>query len=58
MVACDNGKLIRVHADALNDQGRVSKGVRLVKLDNNEKVSVVSCVVRENEEEAEEATES
>ena len=58
LVACDNGKLIRVHADALNDQGRVSKGVRLVKLDNNEKVSVVSCVVRENEEEAEEATES
>lgn len=54
LVACDNGKLIRVHANSINDIGRVSKGVRLVKLEGDEQVTVVNCVVRETEEEKDE----
>ena len=50
LVACDNGKLIRIHADALGDQGRVSKGARLVKLENGEQISVASAVVRSDDE--------
>ena len=55
LVACDNGKLIRVHADAFRSIGRTSKGNKLVNLEPHESVSCVNTVLRQDSEEAEEA---
>lgn len=57
LVACDNGKLIRVHADAFRDQGRSSKGVILVNLDGHESVVGASTVVRDEDNVSEESNE-
>ena len=48
LVACDNGKLIRVHADAFRDMNRGSKGTKLVNLEGHESVVGASTVVRDD----------
>lgn len=50
LVACDNGKLIRVHADTINDKGRTAKGVKLITLEENESVTCVNAVPRQDED--------
>ena len=56
LVACDNGKLIRVHSDSFRSQSRGSRGQNLVNLEGNESVVGASSVVRDdNESEKEKA---
>ena len=57
LVACDNGKLIRVHADSFRDISRSSRGTVLVNLEGNESVVGASTVLRDtsNDEPASEA---
>lgn len=49
LVACDNGKLIRVHSDVFRNTGRSSKGVILVNLEGHESVVGASRVVRDED---------
>ena len=49
LVACNNGKLIRIPADSIKDTGRTSKGVRIVKLGEGEEVSCVNAVFKTDE---------
>lgn len=46
LVACNNGKLIRIPADSIKDSGRTAKGVRIVKLGEGEEVSCVNAVFK------------
>ena len=58
LVACDNGKLIRVHADAFRDMSRSSKGMKLVSLEGAESVVGASTVVRDDDDNKDKATET
>ena len=50
LIACDNGKLIRVHADSIRDMSKTAKGVRVIKLEDGENVSCVNAVPRQDED--------
>lgn len=54
LVACNNGKLIRIHSDAFRIMGRNSRGNKLVNLDPHEEVVCANAVVRDSKEEEEE----
>jgi DNA gyrase subunit A len=45
-----NGVVIRTSVDKIREMGRVTQGVRLIKLDNGDKVADVAKVVKEDEE--------
>ncbi len=47
MIITDKGKLIRLNAKAIRVIGRNTQGVRLISLDNDEKVSGIAKVVEE-----------
>jgi len=52
IVACSNGKMIRIPADSVKEVQRVSRGVRMVDLNsaNNEEVVTVSSAIREDDD--------
>ena len=45
-----NGVVIRTSVDKIREMGRVTQGVRLIKLDHGDKVADVAKVVKEDEE--------
>lgn len=49
LVACDNGKVIRIHSDTFRNMGRNSIGVKLVNLANEESVVGIAPVVKEDD---------
>ena len=57
MLITDNGMIIRMDVDTISEMGRVTKGVRLINLKNDNKVASISIVEKE-EESTEENTET
>ncbi|MGN0023634.1 MAG: DNA gyrase subunit A [Elusimicrobiaceae bacterium] len=53
MVITEKGMAIRIRCEEIRSVGRNAQGVRLVRLDENDKISRVAPVVKEEEEKAE-----
>ena len=51
MIITENGIIIRMSVDAISQMGRVTKGVRLINLKENNKVASISILDKENIEE-------
>ena len=49
LTVCDNGKIIRVNSTDIRATSRVAKGVRIVKLKDNENVLCVTASVKTEE---------
>lgn len=56
MIITDSGIIIRLPIDQISTTGRVAQGVKLINLKDNQKVSTVT-VIKHNEDEQEEVTE-
>lgn len=54
MIITDNGIIIRISIDQISIMGRVTQGVRLINLKDNQKVSTVAKIQKENENNSEE----
>ncbi len=54
MVITEKGMAIRIRCEEIRSVGRNAQGVRLVRLDDNDKISRVAPVVKEEEEKPEE----
>ena len=54
MIITDTGTIIRIHADEISSIGRSTKGVIIMRTDDNAKVVTVSVTPREEDEEVEE----
>ena len=51
MIITENGIIIRMSVDAISQMGRVTKGVRLINLKENNKVASISILDKEEIEE-------
>jgi len=51
MIITDNGIIIRLPIDQVSLMGRVTQGVRLINLKENQKVSTVTKIQKESDEE-------
>lgn len=51
MIMTQNGITIRMRVDSISIIGRNTQGVRLVRLEEGDKVSAVACVVKDDDEE-------
>ncbi|MBR2578610.1 MAG: DNA gyrase subunit A [Clostridia bacterium] len=51
----DSGVIIRMHADSIRKCSRPSKGVKVMRLGEENKVVVVACVPRDDDEEVDES---
>ena len=58
MIITDNGTIIRMDVDSISQMGRVTKGVRLINLKDNNKVASISIVDKEEIDETEETKEN
>ena len=54
MIITDTGTIIRIHADEISSIGRSTKGIIIMRTDDNAKVVTVSVTPREEDEEVEE----
>ncbi len=54
MIITEFGKIIRVHASEIREAGRSTQGVRLLRLDEGDKVAAAAGISEEAEEEKEE----
>ena len=54
MIITNNGMIIRMDVANISKMGRVTKGVRLINLKDNNKVASISIVEKEDEEEQQE----
>ena len=50
MIITDTGTIIRIHADEISSIGRSTKGVIIMRTDDNAKIVTVSITPREDEE--------
>jgi DNA gyrase subunit A len=57
IIVTNNGVVIRQSVEKIREMGRVTQGVRLIKLDSGDKVADVAKIVKD-EDEAAEAAES
>jgi DNA gyrase subunit A len=51
MIITEHGKVIRVHANEIREAGRSTQGVRLLKLDEGDRVAAAAVIQEENGEE-------
>ena len=58
IIITDNGIIIRINVDKISKSGRVAQGVKLINLKDNQKVSNIVAVEREEEKNSEELNES
>ena len=58
MIVTNNGIIIRISAEQVSSTGRVAQGVKLINLKNEQKVSTVATIKKEEIEENEEKIES
>ena len=58
MIITDSGIIIRIDVNQVSTTGRVAQGVRLIKLKDNQKVSSVALLDKEETEEVEDNSES
>ncbi len=58
MIITDSGIIIRLSLDQVSKTGRVAQGVRLIHLKDNQKVSTLALIAKEEEEEDNNATEN
>jgi len=57
MIITNSGMIIRLPLEQISQLGRVTQGVRLINLKDNQTVSTISIVDKEDEEESEETNE-
>ncbi|MCL1972522.1 MAG: hypothetical protein FWG57_05995 [Endomicrobia bacterium] len=57
MIMTQNGITIRMNVDKISVISRNTQGVRLVKLDDGDKVAAIASVVKEDDEGEEQTTE-
>ena len=57
MIITNSGIIIRLPLNQISQLGRVTQGVRLINLKDNQVVSTISIVEKENSEEETENTE-
>ena len=53
MIITENGIIIRMDVNNISEMGRVTKGVKLINLKNNNKVASISIINKELNEENE-----
>jgi DNA gyrase subunit A len=53
MIITEHGKVIRVHANEIREAGRSTQGVRLLRLEDGDKIAAAASI-HEDEEVAEE----
>ncbi len=58
MIITDSGIIIRLSLDQVSKTGRVAQGVRLIHLKDNQKVSTLALIAKDEEEEDNNATEN
>ena len=58
MIITDSGIIIRLSLDQVSKTGRVAQGVRLIHLKDNQKVSTLALIAKEEEEEDNNVTEN
>ena len=56
MIITDSGMIIRLPLEQISQLGRVTQGIKLINLKNNQTVSTISLIDKENEEDLEEET--
>ncbi len=56
IIASNQGKVIRTRVNEISEVGRVAQGVRLISLEDGEKVGAVAMIVEKDEEEGEDET--
>lgn len=54
ILIADSGKMIRMNLETVRVIGRTTQGVKLINLNDNERVVSMDCVLRDNEEEEDE----
>ncbi len=57
VIITDSGIVMRMAMDQISTLGRATQGVRLIKLKDDQKVSTVSTIIKEDEESTESVTE-
>ena len=57
MIMTQNGITIRINVDKISVISRNTQGVRLVKLDDGDKVAVIASVVKEEDSDEEQTSE-
>lgn len=50
ILASDKGKVIRTRVSEISEVGRVAQGVRLINLEDSERVAAVAKIVEKDEE--------
>lgn len=51
MIITNHGKIIRMHVKDIRSMGRNTQGVRIIRLNNNDKVSAVTSVAKDEDDE-------
>jgi DNA gyrase subunit A len=52
MIITGHGKVIRVHAGEIREAGRGTQGVRLLRLDDGDRVAAAASILEEEDEAA------
>ena len=47
MIITHNGKVIRVHANEIREAGRSTQGVRLLRLDEGDRIAAAAAILEE-----------
>ena len=50
IIVTSNGVVIRQSADAIRSMGRVTQGVRLIKLDSGDRVADIAKIINEDDD--------
>ncbi len=50
MIITEHGKVIRVHANEIREAGRSTQGVRLLRLDGDDRIAAAAAILEEEEE--------
>ncbi len=58
MIITDEGTAIRMSTDSISTLGRNTQGVRLINLKDNQLVSTITTIVKQNEEDTEESNDN
>ena len=49
MIITEHGKVIRVHANEIREAGRSTQGVRLLRLDGDDRIAAAAGILEEEE---------
>lgn len=58
MITCESGVTIRMKVSAIREAGRATQGVKLINIDEGDKIAAIARIAEQEEEETEEADET